>query len=582
MPNYHRGDSTTQDAYGRLWNITSGYVAIDLETISIEDRTPLGIGFACEANDGFYFTMDSARIPWHILSNPSIVKLFHNGGFDIGVLEDYCNVHVENWYDTMIAASLQKFNQLSLSAISSDLFHVLLTSIPDLIGKGKNQIGMDKVDASLVAEKCIQDVKYTWMVWDSIKNDVQWDIFLDEMDLEPVLRGMTNRGIAIDKVVLDEHEEKLRRDVRFFKQYCEGTFGFNPGSPKQLAAVLESRGWRVRRKRTTGNPILPKEELEERYSADPLAALVIKYRENSSNLSNINSMRSKHLTHWMLHPEYHQTVASTGRISSSKPNVQNIPVWMRGIVIPNNDVLVDWDLSQIELRALAHKVLTEIGDYTMQGAFDSGADIHSNTAKGITDLGFPMTRGKGKRTNFAIVYLGDENTLSKNLQVPKELGLKFMRAYFQVYPGVEPLIKKTIQFLHDNGYTETLSGRRRYFPELEYHLTNRGDRYSETEIARIGREAFNHTIQGTAAEDLKRLQMRNKDKPQIATVHDEILFDMKFGDTLDYGSCIALAPYRTPMDATWGYSWKECKDEDKDGNAINEISNAEHPRGEWG
>ena len=471
---------------------------------------------------------------------------------------------LQPWYDTMLAANLQNFEEKSLGYLSMQLFGRTLTSIPDLIGKGKAQITLDKVPEAKLAEKCVQDVEYTLCVWDAIKPEIQWDLLDLDMELAPVLMRMTDHGIRIDMDKLDEHDDYLSKELMFFKEYSQGTWGMNPGSSKQLAAVLESRGHRVRYKRSTGNPILDERELSTRYMQDPLAQFVLSFREVQKLKSTyVNSLRTKHIKAGRIHPSFNQAVARSSRLSSSSPNAQNIPFDMRDMFIADEGCYFeDWDLSQIELRILAYMCEVQVGDPTMADVYRQGIDIHANTANGITELGYPMSRYIGKQTNFTVVYLGDEETLLRRFGVPLALGQMFIQSLFQVYPGIKPLIDYKLQCLHYYGYTETMMGRRRYFPDLEYYQQNRGDRYAEMKIAEYEREAFNHCIQGTAAEDMKRLLIRNKDKVLSNTVHDSLVVNVKAGEVMDYSSCEGLGPYRTPMEVGRGKNWKQCKEDD--------------------
>lgn len=556
------GDPATK--YQELWNMTSGTIAIDVETVSLDDRRPLGIGFTFEQDGGFYFETWADGIPFHLLKNPNIVKLFHNGAFDLGIIKEEWDIDVVNWYDTMLAANLQNFEEKSLSYLSMQLYGDKLMSIEDLAGKGKNMKPLDTVDPMKLGTKCIQDVEYTLRVWESIKPEIQWELLDLDMELAPVLVNMTNVGMRVDEERMAQHDQKLSRQLSFFKEYAQGQWGMNPGSSKQLAAVFEARGHRVRYKRSTGNPILDEREISTRYMHDPLAHFVLKYREVQKLKSTyINSIRNKHMTNGRIHPSFNQAVARSSRLSSSGPNAQNIPFDMRDMFIPDDgEYFEDWDLSQIELRILAFLCEQEIGDNTMAEIYRQRKDVHANTANGITALGYPMSRYTGKQTNFTIVYMGDEETLTKRFGVPPKLGVKFMESFFQIYPGVKPLIDYSLQCLHFYGYVETLGGRRRYFPDLEYLQRNRGDYYAEKAIKEFEREAFNHRIQGTAAEDMKRLLIRNKDKKMQNTVHDSALFGVKPGEVMDYSSCEHLGPYVTPMEVGRGINWKDCKDED--------------------
>ncbi len=547
-------------------SINRGILSIDIETISLDDRTPLGIGFAPNANEAFYFPIDSSEMPWHLLENPNITKLMHNGAFDLGVLKNYFEMDLYPVLDSLIEAQLQGL-PLSLDDLCQHFFGIALITIESLLGKrGKNQLTMDEVPEIVVAEKCAQDVLYTMRVWEELEPFVNWPVLNLEMELQPVLVRMENYGLRIDLDRLEEHRIEVERDVLYYKGIANG-MGFNPGSSKQLAAILESRGWKIQYSKKTWNPKLSKKELSTTYKDDPVSQLVLKYREKRVLLSTfIEALLNKHLVGGRIYPRVHQGVAASGRMTRTKPNTQNIPPDMRDIFIPTDGFIYEaWDLSQIELRILAYIIALETNDFTMMDAFLRDEDIHEATANHLISLGYlhgliPYEQRRiAKTVNFAAAYRGTEHTLYVNSGIPPAQGVLFLQAYFQSYPGLNLLFDLTCANLRKDGYTETLLGRRRYFPDLDEALS--AGKRMEWRVEAIYREGFNHRIQGTAGEDIKRLQVRNKTERQVNTIHDEIVFDIHPNQMLNRDSIHNLAIYRTPMTVSRAMDWKALSDD---------------------
>jgi DNA polymerase-1 len=557
---YWGNQTPHKDLYLQVWDMTRGICAVDIETISLDNREPIGIGFAPNPNDAFYFPIDSPLLPWHLLENPNVVKLMHNGSFDLGVLKLFFDMDLYPVYDSIIAAHLQGL-PLSLDALCQLFFNKKLTTIEDLVGpKGKDQLSMDEVPFSVVADKCCQDVLWTYSVWDKLVPNINWAAFLLDMDYQPIAIRMEDMGLRVDLDRLDQHKIRVEKDVTYFRGIAKG-MGFNPGSSKQVAAVLESRGWSIKYS-STGNPKLNEQELSTTYREDPISHLVLNYRKSQVLLSTfIEAIYNKHLVGDRIYPRVNLTVASTGRQTRTKPNTQNIPPNMRDIFIPTEgNIYEGWDLSQIELRILAFIVALKTGDLTMQKVFENdpsteAGDIHQATANFMGNLGLTVSRRTAKDINFASVYRGTEYTLWQRSGIPTDQGKLFLEAYFTMYPGVNQLFAQSCQQLREDGYTETLLGRRRHFPEIEDAL--KGGRELAWLVRKMEREAFNHIIQGTAGEDLKQLQVRNKDAPQCNTIHDEITFDIKPGTELQRESSSKLAVYRTPMEIKQGNNWKD-------------------------
>lgn len=557
---YYGSQTLTPETINQLLNMTKGIISVDIETISIDNKEPLGIGFAYTEDDAFYFPIDSPLLPWHLLENTNIAKLMHNGAFDLGVLKLFFDMDLSPVLDSMIEAQLQGL-PLSLDNLSQYFFNISLITIESLIGKkGVNQLTMDQVPEAVTAEKCGQDVIYTMKVWNKLAPEVNWPILNLEMELQPILVRMENYGLRVDQEKLAEHHVELEKEVSYYREVARG-YGFNPGSSKQFAAILESRGHTVKYDKTTWNPKLGEKELKE-YLDDPLTHLVLNYRKKKILKSTfVEALYKKHLVGGRVFPRVNQGIAASGRLTRTRPNTQNIPPEMRDIFIPTEGFIYEaWDLSQIELRILAYFIAVETGDMTMMDVYLNNGDIHDATVQRMIALGFLRNlipyeqRRIGKIINFAAAYRGTEHTLYANAGIPFDQGKAFLAAYFSIYPGLNTLFFKVCQELRRDGYVSTLLGRRRYFPELEGALS--GGKKLEWMVEKFYREAFNHKIQGTAGEDMKQLQVRNKDERQVNTIHDEIIFDIHPDHILNRDTIKGLTAYRTPMGVARAYDWK--------------------------
>lgn len=532
--------------YLELYDMVQGELGVDVETISLEDRTPLCIAFAPNPDEAFYFPIDSPLMPKHLLSNPNIVKIFHNGHFDLAILESRLGT-VAPIYDTVIAAQLlglpASLNDLSISITGKPLI-----TIESLIGKrGKNQLTMRDIPEAKIAEKCCQDAMVTLGVWHHLRASVPWDAFFVEMTMLPILIRMESIGLRIDVKRLMLHKVAVEKETAFYIGICSG-LGFNPGSSKQVAAILQGRGHQIYYRKHTGNPVMNKEILAALYGDDPLAQMVLLYRNQRSLLSTfLDAILEKHLRGDRIYGRINQIATDSGRFSRSQPNLQNQPESIRDIFIPSEGcIFEDWDLNQIELRVLAYMIYQHTGDRTMLAVYDDpNGDLHAATHKA---LGVPNRR-IAKNINFAMVYGGDEFTLAQNGNIPVAQGKAYIQTYFQHFPGARVYVKVANERLRNLGYSETILGRRRYFPDIQSP--------KEWERAKAEREAFNHIIQGSAAEILKRLQIRVATEPQCNTIHDEILFDLDPAHIPDRSANQDLAPFATPMKVSRGPNWKD-------------------------
>ena len=399
-----------------------------------------------------------------------------------------------------------------------------------------------------------------------------------ELPLVRVLAELEREGFRVDAAVLkaqgeeiDARIESLSRDI-----FALAGHEFNINSPKQLAAVLfEELGLKSGKKTKQGYST-NQDVLEAIASEHPIIPLITEYRQNTK----LKSTYIDGLTN-VIEPEtqrvyscFHQTVTATGRLSSTEPNLQNIPVrtelgkLIRKAFVPADDrhVLVDADYSQIELRVLAHMS----GDSAMQEAFRSDMDIHTITAAQVNgvppELVTSQMRSRAKAVNFGIVYGISDFGLSRDLGIPVYEAKRYIESYFRQYPGVEEFMGSLVAFAKEHGYARTLMGRRRYLPELN------SAKYSVRQFGE--RVAMNMPIQGTAADIIKIAMIRVSEELRkggfasrlILQVHDELLIDALKSEQTEVMALLKRCMQDAytldvplKVDVTAGNSWYECK-----------------------
>ncbi|NQT07043.1 MAG: DNA polymerase I, partial [Candidatus Omnitrophica bacterium] len=448
-------------------------------------------------------------------------------------------------FDTMVASYLLNPSRIAhgLGDITFEHLRHKMTPISDLIGKGKKAVTMDHVEIERVARYCCEDSDATFRLRELFKKRLKeqdlYDLFYEvEVPLIDVLSYMEFEGVAIDVDLLSKMSKEMDKTLQscadeIFKiSGCE----FNINSPKQLSEILFDKLKLPVLKRTkTG--ISTDEEVLRRLAAEhKLPASILDYREltklKSTYIDNLPKMINPKTN--KLHTSFNQAVTATGRLSSSQPNLQNIPIKremgrrVRQAFIPTSDknILLSSDYSQIELRILAHLS----GDKTLMEAFKKDRDIHTYTASLVNDIAEEKVtknmRNQAKTVNFGIVYGMSAFGLSKSLAIPPEKAQDFINAYFARYPDVKIYLEDVIKSTREQGYVTTLLNRRRYIPDIS------------TDNVRIRqfaeRTAINAPIQGSAADLIKKamIEIDNDFKAKrlksrmILQVHDELVFDV--------------------------------------------------------
>jgi len=545
----------------------AGRFAFDTETTHQDPMRAelVGISFSTEAGLAWYIPVQGAHeltSELHpldldlvisklkpLLEDDTIGKAAHNAKYDIIVLSHY-HVHVRGLlFDTMVASYLlnPSARQHNLDALALAQFNIKKIPTSALIGKGTKQITMAEAPIDRVAEYACEDADVTWQLWQQFEPQIQ-DLNLKpllddvEMPLIEVLIYIEKNGVAIDELFLARMSKELESDLAKIENDIYQLAGkkFNINSPKQLGVILfEELQLPVVRKTKTGfsTDVSVLEELASRHQLPQkildfrqLAKLKSTYVDALPRLINPRTGR--------LHTSYNQTVAATGRLSSSDPNLQNIPIrtevgrQIRAAFIPTdeNHLILDADYSQIELRIMAHLSTDE----TLINAFLNDEDIHTSTAARVFSIEVDKVtadqRRKAKEVNFGIMYGMGAFGLSQRLGISSDEATQFIEAYFTNYPGVQKFMVDIVRQAREKGFVTTLLNRRRYIPEIN------SDNRRVRDFAE--RTAINTPIQGSAADLIKvamihihkRMQKERLRSKMIIQVHDELVFDVEISE----------------------------------------------------
>ncbi len=447
-------------------------------------------------------------------------------------------------FDTIIGAYILDPSRSSYAL--SDLSQMYLGStfepVEDLSGKGKNSTAYWQLPAEQVAPVAVMHSGSIIRIADAIREQIKANgqeklCFEIEMPLIEVLADMEYRGFRVNREGLEEYAARLDERIGTAERDIYRLAGetFNINSPKQLGAILfEKLGLPVIKRTKTGYST-DAEVLDQLAGEHEIVSRILEYRQliklkttyADGLLNMINPATGR------IHSSFNQTVTATGRISSTEPNLQNIPVRLemgreiRKVFVPENEkfLLTDADYSQIELRVLAHIA----GDENMQAAFRNNEDIHTATAVSVfrvpKDQVTPLMRSRAKAVNFGIVYGIGDFSLSRDLGITRKQARQYIDDYLERYPGVKAYMHDVVEFGRQHGYVETIFGRRRYLPELKssnFNTRSFGERV-----------AMNMPIQGTAADIIKiamvnvykELRARKMISALILQVHDELIVE---------------------------------------------------------
>ena len=536
--------------------LTKQFFVLDTETTSTTpiDAELVGMSFAVEEHKAFYVPVSSNReealqrinLFKPLFENESIMKIGQNLKYDLEVLRNY-NVELKGQlWDTMIAHYLiQPELHHNMDYMAEVYLHYKTIHIDELIGpKGKNQRSMRDLSPTLVYEYACEDADITLQLKNKLEQELkQHDcerLFYDiEMPLMPVLAEMEMNGVCLDTASLAETRKQFTTRMNEIEQRIYELAGeqFNIASPKQVGEILFDKLKIVEKakKTKTGQYVTSEEVLQQLKNKHEIVADILEHRGQKKligtyidALPKLINPRTGHI-----HTSFNQTITATGRLSSSDPNLQNIPIRgedgkeIRKAFIPEPGCLFfSADYSQIELRVMAH--LSQ--DPQMIEVFREGKDLHAATAANIYKKPIEEVtrdeRTKSKRANFGIIYGITVFGLAERLDIPRDEAKMLIDGYFDTFPQVHDYMEKSKDVARQQGYVTTLFGRRRYLPDIN----------SANSVVRgfAERNAINAPIQGTAADIIKvamihiyqRFKAEGIKSKMILQVHDELNFSV--------------------------------------------------------
>lgn len=542
--------------------------SFDLETTSLDymQAEIVGLSFSVEPGQAAYVPLkhdapgSPVQLPLDqilkdlkpILEDPKQLKIGQHFKYDMNVLARY-GIQVQGLaFDSMLESYVWDAagNRHDMDTLASKYLGVETTHFEDIAGKGKNQLTFNAIDVETATHYAAEDADITLRLhqtlWDKLQKEAALVSVLQtiEMPLVPVLAAMEQTGVLIDDQKLQKQSHELGVSMLALEQACHELAGhpFNLGSPKQLQHVLfEEMEIPVKRKTPKGQPSTAEDVLHElAEDGHELPEKILSYR----SLSKLKSTYTDKLPQLIqtetgrVHTSYHQAVAATGRLSSSDPNLQNIPIRTsegrkirEAFIAPEGWLIMASDYSQIELRIMAHLS----GDQGLLDAFKAGKDIHSATAAevfGAEPDGSVNAdnRRKAKAINFGLIYGMSAFGLSRQLGLGRNEAQEYIDLYFSRYPGVKTYMDQTREMAKEKTYVETLFGRRLYLPEI------RSRNHQRRQAAE--RAAINAPMQGTAADIIKKAMIQVHEQLQdqagharlIMQVHDELVLEVNTED----------------------------------------------------
>lgn len=574
--------------------LTSKSFALDTETTSVEPMSAelVGMSFAYKENEAFYVPVPPDREEAlkivnefrPLLENEAIGKIGQNIKYDMIILNNYGAKVNGELFDTMIAHYvLQPELRHGMDYLAEIYLHYRTIAIEELIGpKGKNQKNMRDLTPEEVYRYACEDADVTLKLKGKLEKELKEagieELFYQvEMPLVPVLAHIEQNGVLLDTQALKQSSIHFTKQLEEIEQTIYELAGatFNIASPKQVGEILFEKLQIVEKakKTKTGQYVTSEEILESLRSKHPIIEKILEYRGLKKLLSTyidslpelINPRTGR------IHTSFNQTVTATGRLSSSNPNMQNIPIRdengkeIRKAFIPDSDCLFfSADYSQIELRIMAH--LSE--DKNMIDAFLSNQDIHAATAAKVyktplNEVNSDMRR-KAKTANFGIIYGISVFGLAERMNVDRKEAKELIENYFETYPKVKEYMDKSIHIAREQGYVETIFNRKRYLPDINSrNAVVRG--YAE-------RNAINAPIQGSAADIIKvamvriykRFQAEQITAKMILQVHDELNFSVPIHEKEQVETIVIEEMERAyrmhvPLkaDCGWGKNWLE-------------------------
>ncbi|WP_314336814.1 DNA polymerase I [Acinetobacter guillouiae] len=550
----------SQEAWDKLFQrlSTEKRFASVTETTSLDYRIAEMVGFsvAFDANDAYYIPLahDYEGAPEQlnrdaiiqqikpILEDPSVEKIGHHLKYDAHIFENH-GIHLQGWYfDTMLASYV--LNAVTTRHGMDDVARVYLshltTTFEQVAGKGAKQKTFNQIEIETAGHYAAEDAHVTYRLYEVLERKLKEIPELInilhhiEMPVASVLATMEENGIELDLSFLDQLSVDFANTIQNLENQIIEIAGesFNVGSPKQVGEVLfEKLGLKGGKKTATGQYSTSEAVLEK--IDHPITELIIEYRGLTKLRSTYTEALVKQAnpdTH-RVHTSYHQALTATGRLSSTDPNLQNIPIReeigrqiRKAFIAPQGRVLLAADYSQIELRLMAHFSQ----DDALVDAFQNGQDVHRRTASEVLGVALENVtsdqRRQAKAVNFGLLYGMSEFGLIRQLGFTREESQNYIKQYFHRYPGIYEYMQRTRQVALEQGFVETITGRRLYTPDID----------ARNMMVRKGAEraAINAPLQGSAAEIIKMAMIEvNKILPQdqaklLLQVHDELVFEV--------------------------------------------------------
>ncbi len=532
--------------------------AIDTETTSLDYRIAEIVGFsvAFDAKDAYYIPLahDYEGAPEQlnreiilqqikpILEDPKVEKIGHHLKYDAHIFENH-GIHLQGWYfDTMLASYV--LNSVATRHGMDDVARVYLshltTTFEQIAGKGVKQKTFNQIELETAAHYAAEDAHVTYRLYEVLDRKLQEIPQLSsilhniEMPVASVLTTMEENGIELDLNFLGQLSIDFAETIQNLENQIIEIAGetFNVSSPKQVGEVLfEKLGLKGGKKTATGQYSTSEAVLEK--IDHPITDLIIEYRGLTKLRSTYTEALVKQAnadTH-RVHTSYHQALTATGRLSSTDPNLQNIPVReeigrqiRKAFIAPKGRVLLAADYSQIELRLMAHFCQ----DDALVHAFNHGQDVHKRTASEVLGVALEDItsdqRRQAKAVNFGLLYGMSEFGLIRQLGFTRQESQDYIKQYFHRYPGIYEYMQRTRQVALEQGFVETITGRRLYTPDID----------ARNMMVRKGAEraAINAPLQGSAAEIIKMAMIEvakilpNDQAKLLLQVHDELVFEV--------------------------------------------------------
>ncbi|WP_122900199.1 DNA polymerase I [Acinetobacter sp. B51(2017)] len=537
---------------------TATRFAFDTETTSLDYRVAEIVGFsvAFDATDAYYVPLahDYEGAPEQlnrdailaqikpILENPNIDKIGHHLKYDAHVLENH-GIHLQGWYfDTMLASYV--LNSVATRHGMDDVARVYLshftTTFEQIAGKGAKQKTFNQIEIETAAHYAAEDAHVTYRLYQVLDEKLKAIPELSnilhhiEMPTARVLTLMEENGIQLDLAFLEQLGNDFATAIAALEQKITEIAGesFNVSSPKQVGEVLfEKLGLKGGKKTSTGQYSTSESVLEK--IEHPIAELILEYRGLTKLKSTYTDglIKQANDASARVHTSYHQALTATGRLSSTDPNLQNIPVReqigrqiRKAFVAPEGRVLLAADYSQIELRLMAHFSQDE----ALVDAFNHNQDVHRRTAAEVLGIALDDVsndqRRQAKAVNFGLLYGMSEFGLTRQLGFSRQESQEYIKKYFNRYPGIYEYMQRTRQVALEQGFIETISGRRLYTPDI--------DARNMMVRKAAERAAINAPLQGSAADIIKMAMIEvdkilPKDQAKLLLqVHDELVFEV--------------------------------------------------------